>query len=638
MRNPFKKSLAASPSVVEAVSEGRANMIVALGGTNQQIRAAWLRGQQASYGWMYSNTPAVRTVVDYIARNVAQLGLKLYERVSDEERVRDEDHPAALTMASPGNRTTGDQFIFRFVADYLVYHNAYALKLRQQGKRPLTLIRVPPERVAVSGGAFTPEVYRVFRTDGTFFDVLPDDMIHWRGYNPSDPLLGLSPLETLRSTITEDQVSQATTVELMKNGLKGGHIERPLEAPDWSEEARGRFQEGWRNQRASSPRLDPVLEEGMKWVPTAITPKDAELLAGRRFTVEEIARVYGLPLEVVGLIESGGDLAEARKQVYTDVLPPITDTLAGQLDQDLLVVEYGAPDYYFEFDLNEKLRGDPVARFQAITSAVGAPWLTRNEARALENRPSIEGGDDIITPLNVLVGENPKPAPNVMPVQDPNGPPQDGSYREQPKALLKAASRLIAHRTADLERQRDYISEATSLMERYYRRQEKLTRSKGRTRLDSARFDELLAGEIHDLAVSIVEREGGIYTIRLGGQAFDASVVQNYLKAMADGAAEAINAVSERDAREIGVSEALKRGRTTRAPVAAASIGARATSFARVEAAKQSPQYELRQKTWVADTERHADMDGETVPIDGGFSIGFGPGSAPNCRCSLSIT
>ena len=74
---------------------------------------------------------------------------------------------------------------------------------------------------------------------------------------PCDPLLGLSPLETLRAPITEDNVSQATTIELMKNGLKGGYIERPIDAPLWSEDARKRFQEGERNQRAASPRLTP---------------------------------------------------------------------------------------------------------------------------------------------------------------------------------------------------------------------------------------------------------------------------------------------------------------------------------------------------------------------------------------------
>ena len=50
---------------------------------------------------MYANQPAVRTVVDLIAENVSQLGLKLYERVSDTERRARLDHPAARDAALP---------------------------------------------------------------------------------------------------------------------------------------------------------------------------------------------------------------------------------------------------------------------------------------------------------------------------------------------------------------------------------------------------------------------------------------------------------------------------------------------------------------------------------------------------------
>jgi hypothetical protein len=52
-----------------------------------------------------------------------------------------------------------------------------------------------------------------------------------------------------------------------------------------------------------------------------------------------------------------------------------------------------------------------------------------------------------------------------MPIQDPNGPAQDGSYREQPKALEKAAEyerlpQLHPSRKADLDRQYRAIDKA----------------------------------------------------------------------------------------------------------------------------------------------------------------------------------
>ena len=299
-------------------------------------------------------------MLDYIARNLAQLPLKLYERVSDDERVRREDHRAAEVMRYPDGQTPTDQFIFRFVLDYLIYNNAYLWKFKADGGR-LILIRVSPSLVTVSGGRFMPDLYRFWRYDGTHLAARPEDVVHWKGYNPDDPLLGVSQLETLRDTLAEDLASQIATVELMKNGLKGGHIERPLEAPEWDEIAQQRFREDFANQQARSPRLTPVLEEGMKYVPTAITPKDAELLAGRRFTVEEVARVYGVHPRVLGMLDGGSstELEDLRRQVYTDTLPPLSKPLASQFNYSILVEEFDEDDMYFELDLNEKLRGDP---------------------------------------------------------------------------------------------------------------------------------------------------------------------------------------------------------------------------------------------------------------------------------------
>jgi len=533
-----EKALTASTQFLEAAQDRRVQVYPVLGGTtrNAQVAAAFERSQSAAYGWLYVNRPAVRTVIDYIARNLAQLPLQLFERVDDTNRERLYDHPAAELMKYPDDLTPQTQFIFRFTADFLVYDNAYLVKFRPpEAQGRLLLQRVPPYLMSVSGGRFYVERYRMHRFDGSYIDLPPEDVIHWRGYNPDDPLLGVSRLETLRDTLAEDSASQAATVELMKNGLKGGHIERPLEAPEWSPEAMSRFQEAWANQRTRSPRTDPVLEEGMKWVPTSLSPKDAELLAGRRFTVEEVARVYGVHPRVLGLSEGGSstEIEDLRRQVYTDTLPPLTQPLAAQLDEGLLRTEFMEDDLYWEFNLNEKLRGDPDKRFQAITAAVGAPWLLRNEARALENRPPVEGGDEIVTPLNVLVGENPKPAPNVMGPQNPLGPPQGGGHREE-AAAGPVEVKEVETPEPPRELPAPYAERALhKLLERFFTRQADSLRA-GSGKFTAKRWNRELGDDLYVLLREIVGRESG--------ERYDPAADDDpRLKVMAAGAAEGIN-------------------------------------------------------------------------------------------------
>jgi HK97 family phage portal protein len=734
------KSLTASPEVVEALQDRRTNFYVRLGGTNQNVRAAFERGLAASYGWMYAHQPAVRAVVDYIAVNVAQLGLKLYERVDDTERVRREDHPAAEAMKRPDDRTPANAFLFRFIADFLVYDNAYLLKIKPRAGAKLVMVRIPPATVTVSGGRFRPDFYRVWRIDGSFFDVEAKDILHWQGYNPEDPLLGLSKLETLREQLMGDKVLQATLTELAKTGLRGGHIERPVDAPEWTEPARQRFQESWRNQKAG--REDAVLEEGMQFVKDRITPEDAELLNSRRFTREEVCKVYGME-------HCPPEDDEERKQFYADVLPPLADSLTDALCVSLLEAEYGETDFYFEFDLNEKLRGEPEKRFQAITAAVGRPWMLVEEARAFENLPEIEGGDELTIPLNVALGS--LPAPNVMPPQDPNKPPQDGSYRENPKALkagfdpnqvrdphtgewvdapgagafrpsfsqwlgvisdlpvpgqvvlhrpsdtrvrrngaedfqvstggartpdwprrdaeVSSAEEAVGHaiqfaveydrmrrrqpkaldngqkalevttlprREADMKRQQRYIDEVRGALTSYYRHQGQSLQAKGQKAANSESWNKKLTAVLLKLLKGIVDKEGGIYTARLGGVDFDMRHVDHYLKSMAKGTAEGLNKVTQQDIAEMGTALALERAMNLRAEVASANIGARVTLFSRQEAAKQSPHPELRSMEWVKHTERHADLDGKRVPLGSDWG-GIEPGSEPNCACSVTI-
>ena len=82
--------------------------------------------------------------------------------------------------------------------------------------------------------------------------------------------------------------------------------------------------------------------------------------------------------------------------------------------------------YYVEFNLEEKLRGNFEEQAAMQTAAAGGPWMTINEVRAMRNLPAIEGGDDLIRPLNVTTAtadqsepQDPPPALNPAPGGDP---------------------------------------------------------------------------------------------------------------------------------------------------------------------------------------------------------------------------
>lgn len=632
-----RKAISLSPNTLEIANAGQFRGYQSLGGTNKQVVNAWEQAQSSSYAWMYRTQPAVRTTVDYIARNVSQLPLKLYERIDDTERASAFDHPAAQTMRYPYEGTTAKRWIFNFVADWLLYDNAYAVKFNNGSRR--TLVRVPPHMVGlVSSSKFTVDGYRVHREDGSTYPetgmLAPANVIHWAGYNPDDPRAGLSQLETLRQILSEEAAAVTASTELLKSGLqKNGWIYRPLEAPDWGLQGREHFEQDLYNRVTGSSKRWPVLEEGMEIRDLGVTPKDAEMLEGRRFTKETVAAEYGLS-------KVPPEKDEERKQFHSDVLAPLTEDLAEVLDLNLLRAEYGADDLYFEFDLNEKLRGDPIQRFQAITAAVGAPWLLRNEARAMENRPPVEGGDDLIVPLNVIE-EGPdspaRPAPNVMPIQDPNGPPQDGSHRESAQNPLTKA---LLRRDAMAQRRNSHAADLEAIRNRMLARQERDLRSKAAvSEYRWQKWDSELADDLRARIGQIIEREGDITAQRLGMLAFDTRKTANYVKAMATDIASEMNSTTKAtiaDFDDLNAAFDELRGRS--GSWATGTAGA-AMSFAAMEAAEQDSVPRL--KAWVVTSgnSAHPEMDGETVPLGKSFSNGADgpPADHPGCECMLDI-
>jgi HK97 family phage portal protein len=609
------------------------------GGSRQRIVDAFNTAQSADYAWIYASSPAVRTVVDVIARNVGQLDLRLYEEVSDSERQPKPEHPAALSLRYPNETTPSDKLIRSLFKDFLLFDNAYALLTEAPGNQ-LMFNRLPAHMVEVRGRSmFQAEGYRFRLRDGTWIDFAPEQVLHWAGENPSDPRMGISRLDTLRSVIAEDAALQAAIVELANSGLtEPVWAFRPLEAPLMSNEAEQGLAEDLTNRIHARNRKVIVTQEGTDLRSFGVNPRDAQMLEIRRAAIEKVASVYGVPLGMVGLADN---LEQAQSQFYADTLPPYCEEFTKMLNHRILVRVYNWTDGCFEFNLDEKHMGDD--RLAALVSATGRPVMLTDEARARLNLPPVDGGDELVTPMNVIVGE--KPSVDVMPVQDPNKPAQDGSYREQPKAL-KASEftplpQLHPSRKGDLDRQHRNIDLAKAVVERHFNRLERaLTeRAKARTKAtrdDWQRWDKEFAKDTRRVVRQIVAQEGEIYALKLTGD-FDMRKVQNYLHAMAEGAAEAINATIRSEIDDLGLDEALGK-RAVHVASAGTSLGAGATRWAREEAARQSPSPEHRVKTWIADTDRHAEFDGTTVPIGADWPAGFAPGTAPGCACTESIS
>lgn len=369
----------------------------------------------ADYAEIWRTQESVRTVVSFLARNIAQLGLHMFERVGDSDRQRLQDHPLAVLLRRPNPWTTRYRFIDALVHDFAIYGNAYWLKTKTESGD--ALLRIPPTMIKPAGDNWlTPDGFEVNGSGGR--RIYPaEQVVYFRGYGLASDS-GISPLEALRRILREAHTGSEMREQTMRNGARAsGYLNRPLDAPKWSDSARERFRSSWQAQyTGSGPGAGgtPILEDGMTFVPASQTAKDLQYIEGRKLTREEVAAAYFVPPPMVGILDHAtfSNISEQHKMLYQDTLGPWLTMITEEIELQLIPDFEPNPDrFYVEFNLREKLSGSFEERADAIQKAVGGPTMTVNEARALDNRPPIDGGDALIVPLNVTQNGNQDPIP-----------------------------------------------------------------------------------------------------------------------------------------------------------------------------------------------------------------------------------
>ena len=118
-----------------------------------------------------------------------------------------------------------------------------------------------------------------------------------------------------------------------------------------------------------------VLEEGMTWTGMSCSPEDAQLLESRRFTVESVARLFGVPPQLIGDTTKSAyaNVVEASRHFARFTLSPWASKWEQTIARSLFS-ETDRIDHEVVISMDELLRGDPLMRAQVwrVLREVGA--------------------------------------------------------------------------------------------------------------------------------------------------------------------------------------------------------------------------------------------------------------------------
>ncbi|MGP5579753.1 phage portal protein [Glutamicibacter arilaitensis] len=613
-----------------------------------------------AYGKIWQRHGSVQTVVNFLGRNVASLGLHLFRRVGDSDRERVRDHPVSRLFSKPAPGMTPYAFMDAMVRDLAIYDRYLALKVKTDDGLG-ALLRIPPTMWSVSdkGTWYAAESFKVAGAKGEK-TYKADDVVAILGYSPDAELGGVSSLESLRQVLAEEYEAARMRQQTFRNGARAsGYLERPAPLAGqaaWSKEARDRFRAGWRAQyTGGGPEAGgtPILEDGMKFSAAQITAKDLQYIESRKLTREEVASAYFIPPPMVGILDNAtfSNIKEQHKHLYQDTLGPWLQRIQQELMRQVVPEFDGSGDLYLEFNLEEKMRGSFEDQAAQLQTSVGGPWMLRNEARAMRNLPAIEGGDELIVPLNVIEGGQASPRDSA--------PESGAAAGPRPVAKLGTVSGVKAPEPTDEDRDR-----AVGVMRGFFRRQGSVVASLlGAGSVDwwdSERWDAELADDLFRVLSDVSGSIGPAMAAELGFDpgAYDMDRTLKFLRAVAKSRAGAVNAatwtallapVADDSDDSPSPAAVFADAEESRSITAGQAIVTTAAGFAAVEAGRQMMSGRKTFKQWVVTSSNprseHAAMNGETVPIDQPFSNGMdwpgdptgGAENVANCRCRVDV-
>lgn len=367
-----------------------------------------LSGDGVASGVVVSESTAVQVAtvsacINLIASDVATLPLKVKKGVGG----RLDDMPNSpewlLLMSRPNPEHTAFEFRQMVTSQAVLRGTGYAFKMRNgKGETrelwPLMTREVQPRRIK------NRVVYQVNAYDGFISGEFPAERFLRVRNMMWDGMVGLDRLNTARESIGLASAAAGTQGKAFSNGTRmPGYwtTDQPLD-----DEAVSRLAAQLQAATTGGNQYkSPLVDMGINYKTTGQNFEEAQLVEARKHQIIEVCAAFGVVPAVLGIDDKTQAFASVEAMMrwhLQHTLRPWLTAWEQALDRDVLDGAEGP--LYAKFDTADMEKASTADRAQSYRDLVELGVMTRNEARALEGLPALEGLDEPLTPMNMQGG------------------------------------------------------------------------------------------------------------------------------------------------------------------------------------------------------------------------------------------
>lgn len=345
---------------------------------------------------------AVWACVELLADNIATLPLFVYQKSAGPDGHKELARDSMLWLLlhdNPNRRHTTVEFWQFMVMNWLFRGNAYARLVRNDKGEVIEMWPLAADQMIV---AVLPDMSLAYQYtyDGKTVIYAEDSIFHWR--DKGNGVIGMSRLDYMASSVGVAVSSQNHAAQGFENaGRRPGvfMIDKLM-----TKEQRAAVRSNFRGLVEGGEDDLLILEAGAKFDPLGLSPADMQLLETRRYSVEDIARWFGISSVLINDTTKtsswGTGVGQLIEGFYKFRLRTILTSLEKAINKRILTA-YQREKFTVEFSIDAILRGSLTERLDTGAKAVQNGLLTRNEWRQTENLPAQDNANTLTAQLNL---------------------------------------------------------------------------------------------------------------------------------------------------------------------------------------------------------------------------------------------
>lgn len=363
-----------------------------LGVIRESFSGAWSRDVKVDDTQTLLAYSAVYACISRISNDISMLRPMLMEEQPSGIWIENFTSPVSPVIKRPNRYQNRIQFLDQWITSKLIYGNAYILKERDSRGVVVALYPLDPRYVTpmiASDGAVYYQLSQDFLA-GLETDVMvpASEVIHDRMKPLWHPLVGVGPLYACGLSATQGRKIQTNSSKFFEN------MSRPsgqLTAPGTiSDETAARLKEVFERE-FSGEKIGRLFVggDGLKYEPMAIPADQAQLIEQQKWTIEDVARCFLVPLYKLGAgtQPNYSNVAALNQDYYTQCLQHHIESIETHLS-DFLPAKFEV-----WLDVEALLRMDHKTRAETNDIKMKSGTLSPNEARLEDNRAPVEGGE-----------------------------------------------------------------------------------------------------------------------------------------------------------------------------------------------------------------------------------------------------